>query len=150
HRAPPRGRRRPPLLRGAAARRTTLQGDPRPRHPHRSPAGDPERGDRLGGGAAGEGADDPLNPKETAMTHPQPLLTILALVLIPAVAHAGNSGNAANHDDEAQTAAARMAQEHQHDKPVATPAAMQEPSHPVSAEEVTYAQVDGKPVHGYF
>jgi carboxymethylenebutenolidase len=72
------------------------------------------------------------------MTH-QALLTILALMLIPAVARA----------DDAQTAAARMAQEHQHDKPSPTPAAMQEPSHPVSAEEVAYAQVGGKPVHGY-
>jgi len=72
------------------------------------------------------------------MTH-QALLTILALGLIPAVARA----------DDAQQAAARMAQEHQHDKPSPTPAAMQEPSHPVSAEEVTYAQVGGKPVHGY-
>ncbi|HEV7509251.1 MAG TPA: dienelactone hydrolase family protein [Thermoanaerobaculia bacterium] len=72
------------------------------------------------------------------MTH-QALLTILALMLIPAVARA----------DDAQTAAARMAQEHQHDKPSPTPAATQEPSHPVSGEEVTYAQVDGKPTRGY-
>jgi carboxymethylenebutenolidase len=72
------------------------------------------------------------------MTH-QALLTILALMLIPAMAHA----------DDAKAAADRMAQEHQHDKPVPTPAATQEPSHPVSAEEVTYAQVGGKPVHGY-
>jgi carboxymethylenebutenolidase len=72
------------------------------------------------------------------MTHTA-LLTILALMLVPAMAHA----------DDAQQAAARMAQEHQHDKPSPTPAAMQEPSHPVSAEEVAYAQVDGKPVHGY-
>ena len=72
------------------------------------------------------------------MTH-HALLTILALLLIPAIAHA----------DDAQQAAARMAQEHQHDKPSPTPAAMQEPSHPVSGEEVTYAQVGGKPAHGY-
>ena len=72
------------------------------------------------------------------MTQPT-LLTVLALILIPAVAHA---------DDE-QAAAARMAQEHQHDKPAPTPAAAQEPAHPVSAEEVTYAQAGGKPVHGY-
>jgi carboxymethylenebutenolidase len=72
------------------------------------------------------------------MTH-HALLTMLALMLIPAMAHA----------DDAQQAAARMAQEHQHDKPSPTPAAMQEPSHPVSAEEVAYAQVGGKPVHGY-
>ncbi|HEX3553212.1 MAG TPA: dienelactone hydrolase family protein [Thermoanaerobaculia bacterium] len=69
----------------------------------------------------------------------QTLLTVLALILIPAVVHA----------DDAQKAAARMAQEHQHDKPAPTPAATQEPAHPVSAEEVTYAQAGGKPVHGY-
>ncbi len=69
----------------------------------------------------------------------QTLLTVLALILIPAVARA----------DDAKAAAARMAQEHQHDKPSPTPAALQEPSHPVSAEEVTYAQAGGKPVHGY-
>jgi carboxymethylenebutenolidase len=72
------------------------------------------------------------------MTH-QALLTILALILIPAVAHAG---------DEKATAA-RMAQEHQHDKPVPTPAAAEEPSHPVSAAEVTYGELAGKPIHGY-
>ncbi len=75
------------------------------------------------------------------MTHPN-LLTILALALIPlfpAMARA---------DDE-QTTAARMAQEHQHDKPVATPAATQEPSHPVTGAEVTYGEEAGKPIHGY-
>jgi carboxymethylenebutenolidase len=72
------------------------------------------------------------------MTHTA-LLTILALMLIPAIAHA----------DDAQQAAARMAQEHQHDKPSPTPAAMQEPSHPVTAAEVTYGEEAGKPIHGY-
>jgi carboxymethylenebutenolidase len=72
------------------------------------------------------------------MTH-QALLTILALMLIPAIARA---------DDEVATAA-RMAQEHQHDKPVPTPAATQEPVHPVAATEVTYGEVGGKPARGY-
>ena len=58
HRAAPRGRRRPPLLRGAPEGRAPLQGDPRPRHPHRPAAGHQEGRDRLGDGAAGEGADD--------------------------------------------------------------------------------------------
>jgi carboxymethylenebutenolidase len=66
------------------------------------------------------------------------LMTLLTLTLIPAAARA---------DEKAD--AARMAQEHQHDKPVATQAAMQEPARPVSAEEVTYGNVGGKPVHGY-
>jgi carboxymethylenebutenolidase len=43
----------------------------------------------------------------------------------------------------------RMAAQHQHDKPVATPAATTEPAHEVTAEEVTYGEVDGKPVRGY-
>jgi carboxymethylenebutenolidase len=65
-------------------------------------------------------------------------MTLLTLTLIPAAARA---------DEKAD--AARMAQEHQHDKPVATQAAMQEPARPVSAEEVTYGDVGGKPAHGY-
>ncbi|MEA2600611.1 MAG: carboxymethylenebutenolidase [Acidobacteriota bacterium] len=68
----------------------------------------------------------------------QILMTLLTLTLIPAAARA---------DEKAD--AARMAQEHQHDKPVATQAAMQEPARPVSAEEVTYGDVGGKPAHGY-
>ena len=75
------------------------------------------------------------------MTHTA-LLTMLALMLIPALP-------AMAHADDAQQAAARMAQEHQHDKPVATPAATQEPSHPVIASEVTYGDEEGKPIHGY-
>jgi carboxymethylenebutenolidase len=43
----------------------------------------------------------------------------------------------------------RMAQEHQHDKPTPSPAAMQEPARPVTAEEVTYGEAGGKPLHGY-
>ena len=43
----------------------------------------------------------------------------------------------------------RMAQEHQHDKPTPSPAAMQEPAQPVTGEEVTYGEAGGKPLHGY-
>lgn len=43
----------------------------------------------------------------------------------------------------------RMAQEHQHDKPTATQTAKEEPAQPVNAEEVTYGEVGGKPLHGY-
>jgi carboxymethylenebutenolidase len=42
-----------------------------------------------------------------------------------------------------------MAQEHQHDKPAATQAATTEPAQPVEAQEVTYAEIGGKPVKGY-
>jgi carboxymethylenebutenolidase len=52
------------------------------------------------------------------------------------------------HADE-QSDMKRMAQEHQHDKPVPTQAAMEEPKQPVNAEEVTYGEVGGKPVRGY-
>jgi len=45
--------------------------------------------------------------------------------------------------------AAKMAQEHQHDKPVASPAAVTPPAQPVTGEEVAYGQVGGKPVRGY-
>jgi carboxymethylenebutenolidase len=69
------------------------------------------------------------------------LLTVLTLtlILIPSAVRAADE----------KTDAARMAQEHQHDKPSPTPAALQEPSHPVSAEEATYGEVGGKPARGY-
>jgi carboxymethylenebutenolidase len=66
------------------------------------------------------------------------LSALTLLILLPAMARA----------DE-QSDLQRMAQEHQHDKPVATPSAMQEPAQPVTGEEVTYGEVGGKPVHGY-
>jgi hypothetical protein len=44
---------------------------------------------------------------------------------------------------------AAMAAQHQHDKPAATPAATTEPAQEVTAEEVTYGEVGGKPVKGY-
>lgn len=66
------------------------------------------------------------------------LLAILALLLVPAFAHAGEEEDMK-----------RMAEEHQHDKPTATPAATAEPAQPVTAEEVSYGEVGGKPVRGY-
>lgn len=70
--------------------------------------------------------------------NPNILPLSLVLLLLPAMARA----------DERSTMD-RMAQEHQHDKPTATQAAKEEPAQPVSAEEVTYGEVDGKPLHGY-
>ncbi|HEY2289413.1 MAG TPA: dienelactone hydrolase family protein, partial [Thermoanaerobaculia bacterium] len=67
------------------------------------------------------------------------LSALLLLLLVPAVARA---------DDEKDTMQ-RMAQEHQHDKPSASPAAMEQPAQPVDAEEVTYGEAGGKPLHGY-
>jgi carboxymethylenebutenolidase len=67
------------------------------------------------------------------------LLAILTLLVLPVLALASDD------QDHAQ----RMAQEHKHDKPTATPAAMAEPARPVTAEEVAYGEVGGKPVRGY-
>jgi carboxymethylenebutenolidase len=69
----------------------------------------------------------------------QLLLILLISFLLPAMAHT----------DEKDTMKA-MAEEHKHDKPVPTAAAKEEPTRPVDAEEVSYAQIGGKPVRGYF
>jgi carboxymethylenebutenolidase len=66
------------------------------------------------------------------------LLASLLLALLPNLAQAGEEEDLK-----------RMAQEHQHDKPTATPAATAEPAQPVTAEEVSYGEVGGKPVRGY-
>ena len=70
--------------------------------------------------------------------NPHILPLSLLLLLPPAMARA----------DERSTMD-RMAQEHEHDKPAATQAALQEPAQPVSAEEVTYGEAGGKPLRGY-
>ena len=69
------------------------------------------------------------------------LSMLLALLLAPAMIPVA-------HADE-KAAMQRMAQEHQHDKPTPSPAAMQEPARPVTAEEVTYGEAGGKPLRGY-
>lgn len=66
------------------------------------------------------------------------LFATLVLLLLPAFAQAGEEEDMK-----------RMAAEHQHDKPTATPAATAEPARPVTAEEVTYGEAGGKPVRGY-
>jgi carboxymethylenebutenolidase len=71
--------------------------------------------------------------------NPHILPLSLVLLLLPAMARA----------DERSTMD-RMAQEHQHDKPAPTQAAQQEPAQPVNAEEVTYGEVGGKPLRGYY
>ncbi|HVT60755.1 MAG TPA: dienelactone hydrolase family protein [Thermoanaerobaculia bacterium] len=43
----------------------------------------------------------------------------------------------------------RMAAEHRHDSPAASPAATTEPAQPVSGSEVTYGTQGGKPLRGY-
>ena len=66
------------------------------------------------------------------------LPVLLLLILLPAMARADERSDMQ-----------RIAQEHQHDKPAATPAAMQEPSQPVTGEEVTYGEAGGKTLRGY-
>lgn len=68
--------------------------------------------------------------------------TVLCLSLLAALV------SAPAHADE-KTDLARMAQEHKHDTPKATQAAMEEPKQPVAAEEVTYGEAGGKPLRGY-
>jgi carboxymethylenebutenolidase len=69
---------------------------------------------------------------------PALLLMTFAPAMIPVAVHA---------DEKADMQ--RMAQEHQHDKPTPSPAAMQEPAQPVTGAEVTYGEAGGKPLRGY-
>jgi carboxymethylenebutenolidase len=72
------------------------------------------------------------------MNHRALIVSLLTLILMPAVSHADEK-----FDLE------RMAQEHKHDKPAATAAATTPPAQEVTGEEVVYATVVGKPVKGY-
>jgi carboxymethylenebutenolidase len=65
-------------------------------------------------------------------------VSLLTLALVPA------AGRADERSDME-----RMAQEHQHDKPVATAVATTPPAQEVTGEDVVYATVAGKPVKGY-
>ena len=68
----------------------------------------------------------------------QLIVPALLLFFAPVLAHA---------DEKADLQ--KMAQEHQHDKPVASPAAMEAPAQPVDGADVTYGEIGGKPLHGY-
>ena len=70
--------------------------------------------------------------------NPKILLPALTLLLLPAAARA----------DE-QSDMKRMAQEHKHDKPVASAAATTPPAQEVLDEEVVYGEAGGKPVKGF-
>ena len=69
-------------------------------------------------------------------------LLLLGLLVLPACGRA-HKGQDMNADTD------KMAAEHQHDQPNATEAATTPPAQEVTAEEVTYATVGGKPVRGY-
>jgi carboxymethylenebutenolidase len=72
------------------------------------------------------------------MNHRALIVSLLTLILMPAVSHADEKSDLE-----------RMAQEHKHDKPAATAAATTPPAQEVTGEEVVYATVVGKPVKGY-
>ncbi len=57
------------------------------------------------------------------------------------------SSDTTNANSEAATET--LAQEHEGDKPTATPIAVAEPIVPVTGQAVTYATIDGQPVTGY-
>jgi carboxymethylenebutenolidase len=67
---------------------------------------------------------------------------LLTLCLLPAAARA-EKNSAMDHT------MAAMAEQHRHDKPAATAAATTPPAQEVTGADVVYAQVGGKPVHGY-
>jgi carboxymethylenebutenolidase len=51
--------------------------------------------------------------------------------------------------DETTDYPARMAQEHREDRPVASPAAMQDSAHPIRTQTVEYGSIGGQPVYGH-
>ncbi len=75
-------------------------------------------------------------------------LRLAPVLLLASLAGCGPKGA-----DEAQKSgqdyAARMAQEHQNDRPVASAAAQADAAAPIKSETVSYAEVKGKPVQGY-
>lgn len=82
--------------------------------------------------------------------------TVFALALsLSLLFQACGSGDAYNADSETTATAGHsdatdsLAQEHSGDKPTPTPAAMAEPSVPVTGQAVTYATVNGQPITGY-
>ena len=76
-----------------------------------------------------------------------PLLLALAAIVACAPAEDRAGGGEAEDGEEAH--ADRMAEEHEGDTADPSPAAAAEPSAPVRATEVVYANVDGQDVTGY-
>jgi carboxymethylenebutenolidase len=90
------------------------------------------------------------------------VLTVVSLSLGLVALGARTLGARALENQSAKTAGAaaastvaspsevdRMAAEHQHDQPAATPAATTAPAQPVSTEEVVFGEIQGKPARGY-
>jgi carboxymethylenebutenolidase len=76
------------------------------------------------------------------MNHRALIVSLLTLALLPAASHAADTADEMKDME-------RMAQEHKHDKPVATASATTPPAQEVTGEDVVYATVAGKPVKGY-
>ena len=75
-------------------------------------------------------------------------LSLTTLVVVSCSNESSDSSKPANGEkDESYTEA--MAEEHKDDKPVPN-AAFDEPDQPVTAKDVTYGQVDGQLITGYF
>jgi carboxymethylenebutenolidase len=75
---------------------------------------------------------------------------ILSFGLVALGARALGAGKAAGAGNVASLSEVdRMAAQHQHDRPAATPAATAAPAQPVTAEEVVFGDVKGQPARGY-
>ncbi len=83
----------------------------------------------------------------TEMLRSVRLLAVLAAGPLLLAACGGGGDDAAASADTFQ---ARMAEEHEGDRPVASGAADTSPAQAVSADTVTYATVDGRRVSGYY
>ncbi len=78
--------------------------------------------------------------------------TLFALALSLALlfqACGSTSSEPASQGNEPADSMETLAEEHSGDQPTATPAAMAEPSVPVTGQEIVYATVAGQPVTGY-
>jgi len=74
---------------------------------------------------------------------PLSVLSVLAVLFVLSLSPARADETSAMADMN------KMADQHKHDKPTATPAAKTPPSQEVTGEDVVYATVGGKPVHGF-
>lgn len=86
----------------------------------------------------------------TETPHRPRLLRPLPALVAGTLALAACGGGGGDASASADTFRARMAQEHEGDRPVASGAADAPPSRAVSTDTVTYATVDGREVTGYY
>lgn len=84
------------------------------------------------------------------MTRTLRRLPLIALLSTLALAAAGCGGDGGDETASADTFEARVAEEHEGDRPVASGAVDAPPAQPVATDTVTYAEVDGRRVAGYY